>query len=473
MKDNWVSCAITVIIVFISLVEVKGQTPVSGNRWINTLSIGITGGFLSFQGDIGTAKAWSSKVFMPGFGLNVEKRAGSTFGFSLNLLSGKISENNNPYEYNYNFRSSVFHADIRGIIHLDNGIIMKEGALFAPFASIGLGYLKFSPAADLKDKSGNPYYYWSDRSIRTEKEDGNNHDALITARDYEYETTLEYSFEDSASYRRHTYTVPLTAGINMNMTSNFSISVFGTLYLTGTDFLDNFKGDSRKDKFLYTGMAVRYSFNGKKSTKPLNGTDKFGVPYSELYADVSWKLLDQSDYDGDGVVDIIDDCPQTPEGLVVYKNGCPLDDDSDGIPNYRDKELQTAAGVNVNTYGEELIDSIMYFQYLVRVDSLAEYMPETYRKRLAVTRAELTARKFYSIRLYSFKLNHDPQPALIEQIKTLGGYERQLMENGSTVYTYGAYVTGKEAIAIRKKLIMQGFSKNISVVKYVPFSEQP
>ena len=42
------------------------------------------------------------------------------------------------------------------------------------------------------------------------------------------------------------------------------------------------------------------------------------------------------DSDGDGVPDKKDECPDTPPGVQVDENGCPLDRDGDGVPDYKD-----------------------------------------------------------------------------------------------------------------------------------------
>jgi len=43
------------------------------------------------------------------------------------------------------------------------------------------------------------------------------------------------------------------------------------------------------------------------------------------------------DSDGDGVPDKRDKCPNTPPGVAVDKDGCPLDRDGDGVPDYLDE----------------------------------------------------------------------------------------------------------------------------------------
>ncbi|WP_366522393.1 OmpA family protein [Flagellatimonas centrodinii] len=57
------------------------------------------------------------------------------------------------------------------------------------------------------------------------------------------------------------------------------------------------------------------------------------------------------DTDGDGVPDYLDQCPNTPAGAEVGPDGCPLDSDGDGVPDGRDKCPGTPAGVEVDADG--------------------------------------------------------------------------------------------------------------------------
>lgn len=71
------------------------------------------------------------------------------------------------------------------------------------------------------------------------------------------------------------------------------------------------------------------------------------------------------DSDGDGVPDYRDQCPGTPAGVAVDAQGCPLDSDGDGVADYRDQCPDTPAGVEVNALGcpESLVLRDVNFEF--------------------------------------------------------------------------------------------------------------
>jgi len=61
-----------------------------------------------------------------------------------------------------------------------------------------------------------------------------------------------------------------------------------------------------------------------------------------------------ADQDNDGIMDMVDQCLDTPAGVEVDTVGCPLDSDNDGVFDYLDKESSTPKGATVDNQGVQL-----------------------------------------------------------------------------------------------------------------------
>jgi OOP family OmpA-OmpF porin len=66
------------------------------------------------------------------------------------------------------------------------------------------------------------------------------------------------------------------------------------------------------------------------------------------------------DSDNDGVPDDRDKCPDTPPGVEVDSDGCPLDTDGDGVYDYLDKCPGTPAGAKVNPMGCWVLGDLLF-----------------------------------------------------------------------------------------------------------------
>jgi len=175
-------------------------------------------------------------------------------------------------------------------------------------------------------------------------------------------------------------------GTMLNLTQNLDLRLEGRYNL---DFVGGKGAVQDATFYLWTaGIGLRYRFGADP-----NDDDGDGVPNSRdkcpdtpagvhVYSDGCPVDLDQDgvpdyldkcpntpkgvqvgsdgcelDSDGDGVPDRKDQCPNTPRGVPVNLSGCPLDSDGDGVPDYLDKCPGTPKGTRVNAEGCSTADA--------------------------------------------------------------------------------------------------------------------
>ncbi len=116
------------------------------------------------------------------------------------------------------------------------------------------------------------------------------------------------AFKDDKEIGQHFY---YGAGLNIRINPRWTVNLETSVFYAMKDFYDGLAdrekdADFYNDKFLQNSIGVTYNFGAKVDT------------------------------DGDGVADKRDECPGTPAGVAVDKDGCPVDTDGDGIADYRD-----------------------------------------------------------------------------------------------------------------------------------------
>ncbi len=310
----------------------------------DVLTVGAGAGFSSFLGDL-TLESNVSKLsnIRPTYTFNLERRFGEIAGVQLEGFYGKLASNerSKTIQNNRNFESSLLQIGANFVFHFDNDLVIHKQSPFSPYISAGFHWMSFDAYGDLKDANGVEYNYWDNGTIwDVSQGDTVGGSGNQIYRDYDYETQLTDSVEN---YNRWTFAVPLTVGLKWKFTPRLQGRVFGTYNITFTDWIDNVNANDNNDKYLYAGFSIHYVIKKKDHT----------------YDDVDFDALENSDKDGDGILDTEDFCQNTPNGIEVDKSGCPLDADKDGVPDYMDKEANTPKGVVVDEEGRELTDELL------------------------------------------------------------------------------------------------------------------
>ncbi|MGE5179524.1 MAG: thrombospondin type 3 repeat-containing protein, partial [Bacteroidota bacterium] len=125
--------------------------------------------------------------------------------------------------------------------------------------------------------------------------------------------------------------------------------------MDGRDITYTQEGGPGRDTRVNT-ILVSGAFTGLFAGRPRD-TDADGVPdrRDRCVDTPPGAVVDASgcplDTDGDGVFDGLDKCPGTPKGAKVDASGCPIDSDKDGVADGIDTCPDTPAGVLVDAKG--------------------------------------------------------------------------------------------------------------------------
>ena len=232
---------------------------------------------------------------------------------------------------------------------------------FRPFISIGISTIVYSPKGDLTyKKNGVPEYYhfWADGTIRDFSQSGADAwRAQPISFDRNYETDLsKANLFDRGTYSQNSFAIPVEVGFDFYLSERVNLRIGTAVNYTLTDLLDNYdskvakkiglKGKGYNDIFTFTYFTMNFDLFSDPKTMMIE----------KMFADLDnfdYEVL-LADQDNDGILDMSDQCLDTPTGVVVDTTGCPFDSDNDGVYDYLDKEANTSKGTTVDEDGVQL-----------------------------------------------------------------------------------------------------------------------
>jgi len=402
-------------------------------------TVGIGFGLVSFDGDVKS----NENVNLPlsgsfGTQISVSQELSPSFRLSMDIMFSRLSANERSLERNLNFQTQLFTGGLSFQYNFKNFYPGHRSVI--PFVSIGLEYVGFSTKTDLIDTYGNEYNYWSDGTIRNVDEDSPDAEESIQLnRDYVYETDIRSNnYPGGSNFKESALGIPIGIGANISLTSKIDFGFSWTYHITNTDDIDGVNSSTpssliggrpengRNDNFWFLGANLRYNFT-RSATGRMEIRDQWTSEELMAFGD--------TDYDGDGIFDFMDECPQTPFGIEVDERGCPLSPDRPVT----------------------LTDSQIYQRYLSYMDSTGLYtkiekraFSSTDRQRYVVKRPK----KSFKIKLGEFVggVPEDVQSLLL----ALPDVETHKYGD-TTIFTVGDYDNLPEAIQRKIQIAIEGF----------------
>jgi Ca2+-binding EF-hand superfamily protein len=386
--------------------------------------LGIGSGVFNFHGDVRN-NYLNPSIGDFGYKFNVTTYIDAKRYLKLNLffLYGKMSANQSSITdpvMNLNFRTDIVDFGVNFEYSFNH--FFKNKQTIHPFLSVGVENFQFTPKGDLLSSDGIAYNYWSDGSIRNIPEiAGDVVLSRVIHRDFSYETDLrkrEKTLYGLGNYSKNAFAIPVDMGLDFVVSERIYCRLGTSLHFTMTDFLDNVsdkgthvEGRKGNDFFTYNYLTLHFDLFSEPETQIVE----------KLFADLEFDNIMLDDEDGDFILDAVDDCPGTPYGVVVDSLGCPLDQDKDGIPDYRDEEPLSMPDVWVDGKGktlteEEFLALLMNRDQAMSREDIMKYF-ETIGKTYSARRIQEIPEKFKQI-----DLDKDGYISFDELLKAIDSY---------------------------------------------------
>ena len=275
-------------------------------------------------------------------------------------------------------------------------------------------------------------------------------------------------------------TVPLGFGLRMNITDRLQFDIAMNFGMGLGDIDMSKENEGKADGYKSLNFTIHYDLFTPKPKENTYFDDSY-------YEDVDFAKLESEDEDGDLVADVDDFCPKTPIGVKVYDNGCPLDDDKDGIPNYLDQQKNTVEGSIVDEKGVQLTDAkyqSMYSDYEAASREYANFYNENEIKRenyktideYLIAKANAFNKAYHQGEDFDNTVNGlkyivkigafiDGVPAnIINKYLSLDDLESIPRDDGMVIYAVGSYSSLDAALVREFELEAKGFDDTYILV---------
>ncbi len=347
----------------------------------NMWEIGIAAGLLNYTSDVPSLMLWQQGGYA--FSAHVRKAWGYTFSTRLQFMAGVakgiqwqqagnyqknpawtqhgyeaayLDDNGKavqPRDYiNYNYRSTAKQFNLDFMVNTNNIRFHKAYTALNFYGFLGIGAFWFNTKVNALDANGQRYDFAAMLGSTNQQQHKNYRKiqkSLLAQMDNTYETDAENERgkrrpgvfgENSIDF---CYSLGIGMQFKLNRFINIAIEDRLTIpheedLLDGQRWAEQTWGEAvfsqNNDMVNYLSLGLNFNIgNKRRSVEPLYWLNPLSYSYSGDLA--------LADADNDGVMDQFDQCPGTPEGIPVDVNGCPMDTDGDGVPDYRDKQLIT------------------------------------------------------------------------------------------------------------------------------------
>ncbi|MBL7719802.1 MAG: hypothetical protein JNL72_13250 [Flavipsychrobacter sp.] len=356
----------------------------------NMWEVGVGGGLYNIFGDVPGLMAWEDGGY--GFHGHVRKAWGyvisSRLQYNYGIGKGVQWQESENYRYNpawnqkynaagnagdytvdaihYNYRMESHQLNFDVIATANNIRFHKARSYFCVYGFVGIGGLAYKTyvntmngqeAYNFDEILGNdPQIYENDGEIVRNLQAGMDRSYETAAESEAGRSKAEFGKRGLGGIAKTFQFIPSVGGgiqirlgrhVNLSIEDRLSIPLDDDL-LDGQRWAEQVWGSpvqtQRKDIINYLGLGFNFNIGShKRNVEPLYWMNPMVYPNSQLStgSHILFPEILLPDDDDDGITNSLDKCPNTPKGVAVDANGCPLDTDGDNVPDYKDWQLIT------------------------------------------------------------------------------------------------------------------------------------
>lgn len=335
--------------------------------------LGIHLGHYTVNGDLPT-------LYPAGFGVGLHVRKAFNYAFSWRLegmyaqtrgVDGRLTSapvlrlDDKNFDFvtkrQYrNFRAKNFSGAISVIGNVGNLLFHKPSNKWNLYLGVGVGLTATDVRVNLKD--GSSEYDWSALENQYgSKNTTKKRRAIWDALDSDWETETENDRNVPGILNDNGDLFPsfvATIGISRKINNRINVSLEHQLYAQDYDKADGFEyrttadQTNDSDNIHYTNLRVGINLgNLNKRTEPMYWLNPLDAAYNDIAALKRRPILDLTDTDNDGIIDMMDQEPNTAAGCAVDTRGVTLDSDMDGLADCKDKEPYSPSGYEIDAEG--------------------------------------------------------------------------------------------------------------------------
>lgn len=368
----------------------------------NAWELGIHAGHYLIDGDV-------DRLLPAGYGLGLHLRKAIHYAFSIRadlfygqakgletqtwthssvrqgdeIGGGLVEPQYSPYNINNghpdgrwfpSHKTRQVYGAFQGIINIGNLLFHKDRNKWNWYIGVGAGLNSYKTQLDLLDANGNAYSDllnqtdWTFDKFNSKSGRDDIKDALQGIYDGEYETEGPkkagiFRLGDETNIH---FMFTGSVGVSRKISNRINIGLEHQVMASDNDYLDGIRFRSSDDLTAdvdlehYTNVRLAINLgNMDEVTEPLYWLNPLDNTMNDIAALKQRPVLDLTDSDGDGVIDMMDQEIDSPSGAIVDTRGVTLDSDSDGIADYKDKEPYSLPGKEIDANGVAMVDKYL------------------------------------------------------------------------------------------------------------------